>query len=157
MGFYSRIKLDYPVNLGGYRFARSPRDPIVIHLVHVPIPNDGKDQRSAWREGRRRLYATPFAEFETRAFDELARVLGKRFSPERDVAAISVYRWAHGYAYGFNSLFDREQDLGLQDVARRPVGRIAIANSDAAGSAYAHAAIDEAARAVAELSASSHR
>jgi spermidine dehydrogenase len=152
MGFYSRIKLDYPVSLGRYRFARSPRDPIVVHLVHVPIPNDGTDQRAAWRTGRRRLYDMPFAQFEARAFDELTRVLGRRFRPERDVAAISVYRWAHGYAYGFNSLFDEEREFELQAVARRPVGRIAIANSDAAGSAYAHAAIDEAARAVSETS-----
>jgi spermidine dehydrogenase len=137
MGFYSRIKLDYPVSLGGFRFARSPRDPIVVHLVHAPIPNDGADQRSAWRAGRKQLYATSFAQFEARAFDELARVLGKGFDAKRDVAAISVYRWAHGYAYGFNGLFDRERDLALQEVARRPVGRIAIANSDAAWSAYA--------------------
>ncbi len=153
MGFYSRMKLDYPVSLGASRFARSPRDPIVVHLVHVPIANDAADQRSAWRDGRRRLSAMPFAQFESRAFDELGRVLGARFQPVRDVAAISVYRWAHGYAYGFNSLFDREEELGWQDVAREPVGRIAIANSDAAGSAYAHAAIDAAARAVADLAA----
>jgi len=151
MGFYSRIKLDYPVSLGDYRFARSPRDPIVVHLVHSPIPNAGTDQRSAWRAGRTRLQETSFAQFEAHAFDELGRILGKAFDPKRDVAAISVYRWAHGYAYGFNSLFDREQDLSRQDVARRPVGRIAIANSDASWSAYAHAAIAEAARAVREL------
>src|SRR5690606_16084568 len=105
MGFYSRLKLDYPVSLGSYRFARSPRDPMVIHLMHSPIPDDGTDQRDAWRAGRRKLHETPFARFEARAFDELTRILGSRFVPARDVAAISVYRWAHGYAYGFNSLF----------------------------------------------------
>ena len=34
MGFYSRIKLDYPVSLGSYRFASTPRDPMILHLVH---------------------------------------------------------------------------------------------------------------------------
>lgn len=150
-GFYSRLKLDYPVSLGGYRFARTPHDPIVVHLVHVPLPKSPKDQRNAWRAGRRSLYERSFAEFERHAFDELGRMLGKSFVPKRDVRSISIYRWAHGYAYGFNSVFDAESDLELQDSARRPSGRIAIANSDAAWSAYAHAAIDEAARAVQEL------
>jgi spermidine dehydrogenase len=149
-GFYSRLKLDYPVSIGGYRFAQSPDEPTVVHLVHVPLES-GVDQRAAWRGGRARLQQTTFQEFESRAYDELGRILGSAFDPKRDVTAISVYRWAHGYAYGFNSLFDKEEILSLQSVARRPVGRIAIANSDAAWSAYAHAAIDEAARAVSEL------
>lgn len=149
-GFYCRLKLDYPVSLGGYQFAKTPADPTVVHLVHVPLQRD-VDQRTAWRGGRTQLQATTFQQFEMRAYDELGRILGSAFDPSRDVAAISVYRWAHGYAYGFNSLFDDEASLSLQSVARRPVGRIAIANSDAAWSAYAHAAIDEAARAVAEL------
>lgn len=148
MGFYSRIKLDYPVSLGDYHFARTPLEPTVLHLVHSPIPNDARDQRSAWRAGRAALYETSFAQFEAHAFDELGRILGKSFDARRDVAAISVYRWAHGYAYGFNSLFDEEGDSHAA-IGRQPVGRVTIANSDAAMSAYAHAAIDEAARAVA--------
>jgi spermidine dehydrogenase len=147
-GFYSRLKLDYPVSLGGYQAPRTPDEPMILHLVHVPIPDDALDQRSAWRAGRQRLYDTPFATFEMKAIEELTRMLGsKNFDPKQDVAAISVYRWGHGYAYGFNTLFDKDEDALLQDVARAPVGRIAIANSDAAWSAYAHAAIDEAARA----------
>ncbi|HLS81406.1 MAG TPA: NAD(P)-binding protein [Steroidobacter sp.] len=152
MGFYSRMKLDYPVSLGDYRCAHDPQEPIALHLVHAPIEAGAADQRTAWRAGRTRLQKMRFADFERSARDELTRVLGARtFDFQRDVAAMTVYRWAHGYAYGFNSLFDRESDLALQDVARRPIGRIAIANSDAAWSAYAHAAIDEAARAVAQL------
>jgi len=147
-GFYSRVKLDYPVSIGGYKAPRTPDEPIILHLVHVPIPDNAADQRSAWRIGRQRLYETPFATFEMKASEELTRMLGsKNFDPKQDVAAISVYRWGHGYAYGFNTLFDKDEDALLQDVARAPVGRIAIANSDAAWSAYAHAAINEAARA----------
>ncbi len=37
------------------------------------------------------------------------------------------------------------------NLAREPVGHVSIANSDAAWSAYAHAAIDEAFRAVREV------
>ncbi len=150
-GFYARLKLDYPVSMGGYRFARTPREPIVLHLVNVPLPEEAENQRDAWRAGRDALYQRPFADFERHAFDELRRILGRAFDATRDVAAITLHRWAHGYAYGFNSVFDAEPDLELQDIARRPIGRIAIANSDSAGSAYAHAAIDEAARAVEEI------
>jgi spermidine dehydrogenase len=149
-GFYSRIKLDYPVSLGGYEFAKTPNEPTILHLVHVPLGSGG-DQRTAWRAGRTKLYETTFGEFETRAKDELTRILGAAFDPDRAITAISVYRWAHGYAYGFNSLFDKEEDWSLQALAREPIGRITVANSDAAWSAYAHAAIDEAARAVSEL------
>ena len=152
MGFYSRLKLDYPVSLGDYRFARSPNEPTVLHLVHSPTPIGAADQRSAWRAGRAALHTTTFAQFEAHAFDELKRILGRSFDAQRDVTAVSVYRWAHGYAYGFNSLFDKEaSDASTENVARQPVGRITIANSDAAMSAYAHAAIDEAARAVGEM------
>jgi spermidine dehydrogenase len=151
MGFYSRIKLDYPVSLGEYRFGSTPQQPIVVHLVHSPIPNSASDQRSAWRAGRAALQETTFAHFEARAFDELGRILGKSFNAQRDVAAVTVYRWAHGYAYGFNSLFDQETEPPSSSLTRQPIGRVTIANSDAGRSAYAHVAIDEAARAVAEL------
>lgn len=156
MGFFSRIKLDYPVSIGSYRCARSPREPIGLHLVHVPTPcGTGLDQRSAWRMGRAQLYAMTYAQFEQKVFDELTRILGPGgFDARRDVAAIHVYRWGHGYAYGFNSLFDPPQTAALPETARRPVGRVAIANSDAAWAAYAHCAIDEAARAVRELTPS---
>lgn len=153
MGFYSRIKLDYPVSIGGYRFSRSPRDPIGLHLVHVPTPgNTGADQRTAWRAGRALMLATPYEQYETHAIDEMTRIVGHYgFDARRDIAAIAVYRWGHGYAYGSNSLYDKEQDPEPAVIGRRPVGRIGIANSDAAGSAYVHAAIDQALRAVAEI------
>jgi spermidine dehydrogenase len=153
MGFYSRIKLDYPVSLGEYRFAKTPRDPICVHMVHTPTPgNTGSDQRAAWRAGRTQLLAMPYQQFEDKIFDELTRILGSfGFEARRDIAAISVYRWGHGYAYGANSLYDKLQQPELAQLARRRVASIAIANSDAAWAAYAHAAIDQAARAVAEL------
>jgi spermidine dehydrogenase len=153
MGFCSRIKLDYPVSLGSYRFARSPAEPMCIHMVHVPAPGlTGADQRAAFRAGRRILQSTTFAQFEANAKDELTRMLGPHgFDARRDIAAISVYRWAHGYASGGNSLYDREHDPELNIVARERIDRIAIANCDAAAEAYAHAAIDEARRAVGEL------
>jgi spermidine dehydrogenase len=156
MGFFSRIKLDYPVSMGDYQFARSPREPIGLHLVHVPTPRlAGQDQRAAWRQGRALLLTTSYEQFEHKIFDELTRVLGPGgFDAKRDIAAISIYRWGHGYAYGLNTLFDEPKDAELPALARRPVGSLAIANSDAGWSAYAHSAIDQAARAVDELTGS---
>ena len=50
-----------------------------------------------------------------------------------------------------NSLFDGDDYEKTVERARQTVGRVAIANSDAGGDAYAHLAIDQAARAVREL------
>ena len=156
MGFFSRIKLDYPVSMGGYAFARSPREPIGVHLVHVPTPRvEGGDARSAFRLGRAALLALRFEDFEARVFDELTRFLGPHgFVARRDIAAIHVYRWGHGYAYGFNSLYDPPSARELPALARRRVGQLGIANSDAAWTAFAPAAIDQGTRAVEELMAS---
>ena len=63
-------------------------------------------------------------------------------------------RWPHGYAYQYNSLSDEFWLNGGEqpcEVARRPFGRIAIANADAAAYSYTDAAIDHAHRAVQEL------
>ena len=153
MGFFSRIKLDYPVSMGDYRCAKSPREPIGLHMVHVPTPiNTGLDQRTAWRLGRVALLQTSYHEFEQHIVDELRRIVGPHgFVAARDIAAIAVYRWGHGYAYGFNSLYDREQVPEPFELARRRVGPLSIANSDAAWSAYAQAALDQGARAAREL------
>jgi spermidine dehydrogenase len=153
MGFFSRLKLDYPVSLGDYRFPSRPEEPMVLHLVHVPTVPMTKDvdQRTAWRAARTQLYSRTFADFETRARDELTRMFGAGgFDAARDILAITVNRWGHAYAYGFNSIYDGDEEFGQQVLARRRVGRIGIAGTDAARSAYAHAAIDQAHRAVQE-------
>jgi spermidine dehydrogenase len=155
MGFFSRLKLDYPVSIGDYRFPTSADEPMVLHLVHVPtVPHRGLPLRLAYRRARSRLYATSFATFEERVRDELSRMLGPGgFDADRDVAAITVNRWGHGYSYGGDRLHDPlpEGAPAPYEVARRPLGRIAIANADAAWTALASAAIDQAHRAVGEI------
>jgi spermidine dehydrogenase len=156
MGFFSHVALDFPVDLGGYHHPRDPAEPIVLHLVHVPgAPNSGLDARAQFHIGQAKLLAMTFAEFEARIGDQLDRMLrpgGFGFVSERDIAAITVNRWPHGYGYVANSLFDPDDyDSRVLKLARQPFGRVAIANSDAGGDAYAHLAINEAARAVQEL------
>ena len=152
MSFHCRIKLDYPVSLGGYRHSRDPSEPMCLHLVHVPNEsNPGMEARDQFRLGRIHLLEMTFADFETRIRDDLDRMLGPGgFSSARDIAAITVNRWSHGYSYASNSLFDGSDSDELVARARQPAGRVAIANSDADWDAYAHAAIDQAARAVGE-------
>ena len=87
--------------------------------------------------------------------EQLGRTLGPGgFDPARDIAAITVNRWPHGYAYEYNSLWDKfwleGGDLPCE-LARKPHGRIAIANADAGAYAYVDGAIDQAWRAVGEI------
>ncbi len=154
MGFHHQVSLDFPVSLGGTRHPRDPSEPMLLHLVHVPgAPNQGLDARAQFRIGHGKLYAMTFADFEERIRDDLDRMLGPGgFSAARDIAAITVNRWPHGYSYVANSLYDPDdyEDTVLK-VARRQFGPIAIANTDAGGDAWVHYAIDQADRAVTGL------
>lgn len=154
MGFHNLVALDFPVSLGGYRHPRKPDEPMVLHLAHVPgAPNQGLDARTQFRVGQNRLYAMTFADFEARIRDDLDRMLGPSgFSSARDIAAITVNRWPHGYSYVANSLYDPDDyDESVLKLARQKAVRVAIANTDAGGDAWVHYAIDQAERAVREL------
>ena len=82
---------------------------------------------------------------------------GGGFDPARDIAAITVNRWPHGYAYTYNSLYEPMEWVYTSSLdrpcvkARQPFGRITIANSDAAASPHTDAAFLEASRAVGEV------
>jgi spermidine dehydrogenase len=151
MSIHSRVKLDYPVSLGGYRHSRDPAEPIVIHMTYVPVA-PGYDARTQFRFGRAKLLSMEFADFEKIIRDELDCMLGPGgFSSANDIAAITVNRWSHGYSYVASTLFDGDDYEPVLVRARQKVGRVAIANTDAGGDAYAHLAIDQAARAVRDL------
>jgi spermidine dehydrogenase len=154
IGFLSTVKLDYPVSLGRYRFPRDPKEPMVVHMVHVPLkPNQGLDAREQCRLGRQWLLETPYGEIEQAIRSDLARMLGPGgFEAERDILAITVNRWSHGYSYASSSLYDDvEADEKAAKQARRRIGNIVLANSDTGWDAYAHTALAEAARAVREF------
>ena len=72
---------------------------------------------------------------------------------KREILAITVNRWPHGYAYDYLDLWDPDWPEGEapHEIARQPFGNIDIANADAAADAYTHAAIEQAYRAVQEL------
>ncbi len=151
MGFFSRLKLDYPVSLGTYRCPRTPDEPMLLHLVHVPAQPDGGTIRERYRAGRKQLLAMTFEEFEWQIRDELTRMLAPGgFEADRDIAAITVNRWGHGYSYAGDPLLGRGEGAPYE-IARMGAGNVAIANADAGWTPFAHAAIDQAHRAVGEL------
>ena len=147
--------LDYPVSMGDYHFSASPEEPMVLFMLRTPC-KPGLPARSQNRAGRIQLMGTPFSTFELKIREQLGAMLGPfGFDPARDIEGITVNRWAHGYSYAPNSLFDPEWKEGEEPwvVGRQRFGRIAIANSDAGASAETDTAIDQAYRAVNEIMA----
>ena len=102
------------------------------------------------------MLSTSFETLERSIRGQFATMLaGGGFDPAREIGAITVNRWPHGYSYWYNALFDPnypEDEEGTPHViGRKPFGRIAIANSDSGAWAMAEGAIYEANRAVEEL------
>lgn len=153
-GFWALTKLDFPVSMGGYQFPKSPSEPMVLHMVHVPVDaGPGLTARDQWRMGRLKLLEAPFSYYEDSIRDQLQRMLGAGgFDAARDIKALTVNRWSHGYSYFVNPLFDDETEAeAWAEAARSPAGNIAIGLSDTGWDAYAHTAMEEALRAVADL------
>ena len=152
-GYHTYNALDFPVSLGQYQFPHNPEDPMVLFMLRTPC-KPGLPQRDQNRAGRAELMQTPFSKFERNIRDQLSRMLGiAGFDPARDIEGITVNRWAHGYAFSPNALFDPDwkEEEKPWVLGRQPFGKIAIANSDAGASAYSNVAIDQAHRAVGEI------
>lgn len=153
-GYHSRFNLDLPVSIGEYECSQKPGDPIVVHMMKTPC-KPGQPAREQHRAGRIELFTTTFETMERNIRDQMARTLSSGgFDPARDITGITVNRWPHGYAYEYNSLWDKFWLEGGEtpcEVARKPYGRIAIANADAGAYAYTDCAIDQAYRAVQEV------
>ncbi len=152
--YHSAFTLDMPVSISDYQCSKSPDQPIVIHMMKTPCA-PGLAARDQHRMGRIELFMTEFETMERKIRDQLSRAMGAGgFDPARDIAAITVNRWPHGYAYQYNSLWDKFWIDGGEtpcEVARKPFGRITIANADAGAYAYTDGAIDQAWRAVNQM------
>jgi len=151
--YFTSLALNEVVDIGGYASVRSPDEPMLVHMTRVPTA-PGLPEREQHRVGRQDILATSFATYERNIRDQLDRTLGPGgFDAARDITAITVNRWPHGYAYEYNPLFDPDWPPGEapHEIGRARFGRIAIANSDAGAAAYTDSAIDQAHRAVAEL------
>jgi spermidine dehydrogenase len=152
-GYHTYTALDFPVSLGQYKFPSNPEEPMVLFMLRTPC-RPGLSPRDQHRAGRMELMQTTFETFERNIRDQLARMLsGAGFDAARDIEAITVNRWAHGYAFTPNPLFDPDWKAEEKPwvMGRKRFGSIAIANSDAGAEAYTNVAIDQGHRAVAEL------
>lgn len=151
--FWSGAEIDFPVSMGGYSFADKPEDPVLLHLSKVPL-QPGLSSREQSLSGRLQLTQLTFETMEREIRDLLGRALsGGGFDPARDIEAITANRWSHGYAYEYMRPWDAFWPDGPLPIvaARKPWGRVAIANADSGAYAYVHSAIDQATRAVREL------
>ena len=100
--YHTSVALTEAVSLGDLQHAQTPDEPVALHLTKaMAVP--GHPRKEQHRLGRAELLKTPFAAFERQIRDQLARILGPGgFDPARDIVAITVNRWPHGYAYTYN-------------------------------------------------------
>ena len=151
--YWMNVSPNWAVNIGQYKMPGSPKEPTLLFLSRTPC-KPGLPVREQQKAGRYELLVTTFADFERSIRDQLLRTLrGGGFDPARDIEAITVNRWPHGYGYEYNPLFDPDwpEDERPNVIGRKPFGRITIANTDSGATAYTDVAINEAYRAVNEL------
>ena len=151
--YFSDLYLNECVALGGYATPRTPDRPTLLRLTRTPC-SPGLPEHDQNRIGRAEMLATSLERYQHELRTQLDRMLGAGgFESGRDILAMTVNRWPHGYAPEFNALWDRAlpeaERPHVRGRARR--GAIAIANSDSAAYAYMDAAIEQAERAVGEL------
>ncbi len=139
---HQAVGMDFPISMGGYEYTKSPDDPCILHMRSCLLGETvGAPQVDQYREARYRMLRMKFIDYELEIREHLGGMLPKKmFDFDRDVASISVNRWAHGYSYG-----------NPGKIGRQPFGRITIANSDSVNSSLLHRAIEQAWRAVNEL------
>jgi spermidine dehydrogenase len=154
--YHTGFNLGRAAEIGDYDPPRSPDDPMVLHMTRTPCA-PGLPKKEQHRRGRRDLLETSFETFERNIRDQLGRALAEGgFEPARDIVAITVNRWPHGYAYSYDTLEDPiewalfEAEDRPCVIGRQRFGRISIANSDAAATPHTDAAIDEGYRAAGE-------
>ena len=143
---HQTVFMDFPVSLGGYDYTQHPDDPCVIQMISCPYSEEvGKPRAEQYKEARYRMLGRQFSDYESEIREHLGGMLSsKHFNFDRDVASLTVNRWAHGYTVA-----------GPGDsvaIGRQPHGRITIANSDSAPAADAIEAMRMGYRAVREIS-----
>lgn len=143
------------INTGGYEHDIADSGPVsLVFWGSISPPPEAVDIKAQLRASRAIMLGLSFEDYEREIRTVLDGLLGPAgFDVARDVLAITVNRWPHGYAYEYLDLWDADWPAGEapHEIARQPFGRIAFANADAGASAYTHVAIDQAWRAVTEL------
>ena len=114
------------MNEAGWSPDRDPSRPVVVGLS-IPYFYPGEPARAQAVKGRYELLTAPFNTFETAIREDLTAILGPYgFNDSRDIAAISVSRWGHGYLLPDPGLLSGPE----RRRAAEPLGRIAYAHTD---------------------------
>jgi|TARA_B100002003_G_C14137327_1_gene547014 spermidine dehydrogenase len=154
--YHSVAFLDFPVSIGDYQYSQDPEQPIVVHMERFPKGDDHMaPMRDQIRAGKHELFSTSFESIEREIRSQLSGMLSSAgFDAAKDIEAITVNRWGHGYSNWYSD-FDYEfaDDAYPHIIGRQRHGRIAIANSDAGASTMMQSALDQAHRAISELEA----
>jgi len=141
---HQSMMMDFPVSMGGYEYTKTPDDPCIIQMIHCPYGEEGAPEDEQYAEARYRMLDLQFQDYEDEIRSHLSGMFPRDlFNFDRDVASISVNRWAHGYAAGGPG--------DSTEKGRQPFHRITVANSDSAPGADSWAAVAMAIRAVNEL------
>lgn len=142
---HQTVFMDFPVSMGSYAYTQSPDEACVLQMISCPYGDTvGAPRQDQYREARYKMLGLQFSDYEAEIREHLSGMLASEsFDFDRDVASITVNRWAHGYTVA-----------GPKDSVeqgRQPFGQIRIANCDSAPSADAKAAMDMGWRAISEL------
>ncbi len=153
---HARIFMFKGLNTGGYTHKFADKGPVPLTFWGSISPAaDVVDIKAQMRDSRARMLALTFEDYEREVRTVLKGMLGPAgFNVKRDVLAITVNRWPHGYSHDYLDLWDPDWPEGEapHEIASKPFGNITMANSDAGADAYTHVAIDEAYRAIQEIS-----
>ncbi len=120
--YHRNVSLTYPVSLGDYTYSTGPDEPVMAMMYRSQAfeDRDGLTPQEQFRAARYELLATPFEEIERHVRSQLLSILGEGgFDPATDIMGITVNRWAHGYSYWYNPLYD-----GIYDDYRGGSGNL---------------------------------
>ena len=153
--YFSVVTKSPATTFRDFRPPQGPGEPLVLFMMRSPTPGKEPDlsARDLFRQVRYEMLETPFSTYEGEIRRQLTAMFSAHgFDAERDIEAITVNRWAHGYAYNYLELDDGPFEDGKypHEIGRRQFGRISIANSDSEARAFLDGAIESGWRAVKE-------
>jgi len=147
--FFQFVQLDFPVRMAAVAPPENTDQPVVLLMIRMPCPPLGEGEvPDLLRQGRAELLGADYASYENQVRQQLQAMYGAHgFDAKRDIAAITVNRWAHGYTWE-DAQYQGEP---AHTLAARPLGRIVMAGTDSTGRAYTDAGIDAAWQALRQL------
>ncbi len=135
-----------PLHVGDYRPEHHPDKPTILSMFKY-LRTPGLPPEDQMKLARYELEKKPFEDFEREIRSELEHILGPwGFDPAKDILAITVNRWGHGYIVFPHASVDAPP----QEAGRERVGRVSFAGADAGGEPWTQAALQQAHRAAHE-------